>query len=1369
MQAFQHLPERRIWGIVERVFALLEKSADRFQHSQSETTFESPTAPVNNAADVCRDGNKNSTGGTTPVDPWLSEDEPSWNLPAALLPAHFLAVAGSVDQWFPSWLRVLPTGRLVRAVNNSRLVAAMIQRCDGQGRAPLHLSGQTRHPSSDHLDAVAGVPTSSPNLKDTAVSVATRAAPRVLRHRLSVSTMTPVAGSFGWNGGATPAAPMGRVLWLSLGELDRALLLQSLSFLGTLATHCRGAMRPVPPLCGAPVDEAGDEAGRCEGEQDDLAKACERGSKDRHRTSGGSGDLENIGSEGGFDQGREVLGALVRCVRREFGRVASETDAPSALLRQAETVKRSRDVRWVALEHIRRLARATVGTKPTPFAPECIDGLLSTLNVNDSMVEPERGTIIDHGSHNFHGARRRHAGLEHDPAILEALADVAGVLLSSRGSSDGFFVQGKAGTEASRSLQTLVRFTAQLAREACFLLQDMGNRDNRMHDGRHLEREGEGSSILTPTPSHYKRQLAVDFACVLTQLSGCTPVQRAAGWRALWQNRFPQTMAEYVNELGRCRCDCIPGEDTHRGSRSPNYRLPRAGACGCPCDLSDCKQNEDLRRRLVLSLAEWARDMSGLNALRRVGLVQPCASYLSQEVALRHLFPSTREECPDQRALALVARLALCREGLDGLVCQHDGVVDGVDQGLHELGQSENIAAMLQSAAPELGPCVADGSEEGNAGPLVTRRAVRGDVIGEHIGDLRCLDFVRRLTLSRSGWRVGMMGSEVAQDTQHRWVQWAVACALSGQSSIGGEYEGCEESEQLQDYTSVISEDIRLVGLKLVSELTNDLTSAVEIEVRWSVSSELQRNTKEVFEAQTASMKVGSINAMLTSKPRATPLQGEATPQPMDVESGENVSTTDELHVDGDADVPDGILDPVALARARLLASLSLIGGPGEARHIRFRQLQRAQAVAGGVAAAPGGSTCQPPAWQQAHCCDLTYFPAHHLQDEEWFAAAASCVPTVIASLAKPGYQVDRGKAAFALLREAATRDCPHLLGGQVADEHLQLVSPAVADCSIEGGRVNGRRHIVNNHSGDRPTCQRSDSCSNLDTGAVVGSLSFSYACGLGVAAENSKQSFKQGMSMTLGTAAALTSSWPLSGVAGTSHSAAPAPAPHEYADSSAHVHCDWFAVVVFLLSRGDGEASSELLGNLARGRVPRAAIVWPLAGRNFAITKTSVAEAVSPSNIARTNTVSGTLGGHKSSPEREMTSDYLSESDAVPPHNPPSPSCDHRTVVRAETSQGDPPLLLLAALVEELVEEELPLLTAAMRVAGWAVAPLAVRWMYQCMLGVVDWAGVVAYISLALLRGAEFQVGRGHGLMGGVGRRGRRVLGMLFVFDCPV
>lgn len=1243
----------------------------------------------------------------------------------------------------------------MHAVNDSRLVAAMIQRCDGRGRSPLHPGGQSRHPFSDRLDAVAGVPTSSLGVGDATVPVATRAAPRVLRHRLSVSTMTPIAGSFGWKGGAPPADPMGRVLWLSLVELDRALLLQSLSFLGTLATHCRGAMRPVPPPRGAVVaDEVGNKAGLCEDEQDDLAKMCERGSKDRQRTSGASGGIGDNGFEGAIDQGREMLRALVRCVSRKSGRVAPEIDAQSALLRKADTVKRSRDVRWVALEHIRRLARATAGTEPTPFTPECIDGLLFALNVNGSMVEPQPDAVIDHGSHNLYDARRGHADLEHNPAILEALADIAGVLLSSRGSSDAFFVQGKSGTEASCSLQTLVRFTAQLAREACSSLHDLGNRDNRTDDGRNVEREGEGSLILSPTPPHYKRQLAVDFACVLTQLSGCTPAQRAIGWKALWQNRFPEAMAAYVDELGRC-IDRISSESTCRGSRSPNHCLPGAGVRGRPCDMGDWEQIEDLRRRLLLSLAEWARDMSGLNALRRVDLVRPCASCLSQEVAQRHLFPSTREECPDQGALALVARLALCPEGLEGLMSPPDGVVDGVDQGLHELGQSENIAAMLQSSAPELGPCVADGDEQGDDGPLETRRVVRGGVIGEHAGDLRCLDFVRRLILlSRSGWKVSMTSSHVAEEARHRWVQWAVACALSGQGSIGGEYEGHETSEQLQGDASVISEDICLVGLQLVSELANDLTSAVEIEARWSVSSVLQRNTKELLKAQTASLEVGPMNSMLTSEPRATALQGEATPQPMDVESSENVATTDELHVDDNADVPHGILDPVALARARLLASLRLIGGPGEARHIRFRQLQRAEAAAGGVAAAPDGSTNQPPARQQAHHFDFTDFPAHHLQNEEWFAAAASCVPTVVASLADPGYQEDRQKAAFALLNEAAMRDCPHLPGGQATDEHRQLVSPAVSDCDVKDDRVSRhRRHVVNDHCGDSSTCQRGDSCSTLDTDAVVGSLSFSYACSLGLAAENSRQSFKQGMSTTLGAAAALTSSEPLSRVTATSHSAAPASARRENADSEAHVQCDWFAVVVFLLSRGDGELSSKFLRNLARRRVPRAATVWPLAGRHFAATTTSGTKAVSSSNIVRSNTVSGTLGGNKSSREQEMTGDYLSESGATPPRYSLSPSCNHRTVVRAEASRGDPPLLLLAALVEELVEEEVPLLAAAMRAAGWAAAPLAVRWMYQCMLSVVDWAGVVAYISLALLRGAEFQVGGGQRFMEGRGK----------------
>ncbi|CBN75840.1 conserved unknown protein [Ectocarpus siliculosus] len=89
----------------------------------------------------------------------------------------------------------------------------------------------------------------------------------------------------------------------------------------------------------------------------------------------------------------------------------------------------------------------------------------------------------------------------------------------------------------------------------------------------------------------------------------------------------------------------------------------------------------------------------------------------------------------------------------------------------------------------------------------------------------------------------------------------------------------------------------------------------------------------------------------------------------------------------------------------------------------------------------------------------------------------------------------------------------------------------------------------------------------------------------------------------------------------------------------------------------------------------------------------------------------------------------------------PGDPTGDGAPPTAADPSRGDPPLLLLMSLVEELLEEELPLMSVALRGSGWAAAPLAARWVRQCMLSVVDWPGVVAFLALSLLRGHDYQV----------------------------
>lgn len=421
----------------------------------------------------------------------------------------------------------------------------------------------------------------------------------------------------------------------------------------------------------------------------------------------------------------------------------------------------------------------------------------------------------------------------------------------------------------------------------------------------------------------------------------------------------------------------------------------------------------------------------------------------------------------------------------------------------------------------------------------------------------------------------------------------------------------------------------------------------------------------------------------------------------------------------------------------------------------------------------------------------ITHFPEDGLSDEDWWSAARQCVSTVVAVLAKP--RGPRTGEAFALLARAAAKGPALPPGPAAAAAHAPGFTAA-------NNRDGGTLRVPGSESdlpGERPAVTAVAAA----TMAAMTKLLFSYARGLGLVDGSDRDRFGAGLRSTLAVAESVKSATtsPFFMFPFLSAYSAAGPAGKETRFDGRSCGCDWFMAVVFLTSGGaDGAAASEMILSASRRRFPGASLAPPslhaadeagsraaeLAAETSAAAASLAAAAVAgvaahgsadraadvpvvgtpqaprlpPVSMVSTTTArflppmtvsESCAAGKEDEEEAEVAAGVVTGAGAsagaragVGVTAGASPSLLYvGAAAAARASLGDPPLLLLAALAEEVVEEELPGVSGALRAAGWAVAPLAVRWMRQCMLCVVDWPGVVAYLTLTLLRGHDYQV----------------------------
>lgn len=1413
-----------------------------------------------------------------------------------LLPAHFLAIAGAVDDWLPGWLKTLPTGRLVRAVSDAGLVAAMVRRCAAlQPQVPLRPHRLNR-PRRAKL--VLG-------------AAATDLGHRPVAFRPSLSAAAAAAEA--------AVVPPGDVIAPPATYLDRALLLQSVSFLGTIAAHCRGNPRPCPPP-GDAAAAASPLAG-ADGNAPPGA-GCKSGPPKggAARGAGGEGELGMDLEQKQKHQGEKVMQALARCVAREPPPAAEPVGGRMAP-RQPDCSRRAPQmpVRSVALGYVGQVARAAAGAASTPFTPAVIDALFSPLADHGQWNgSGQSGGQAGGSGGGIGGDSRgysRHSRFDGDeidgplplPARVEekegneeeeeeeepasffgALAEVAGVLLSSRGGSTGFFVDGPAGPEASRALLEIARWAAELAKYACWRRRSSTDSDS---GGPAL---GEGKANGTPgvpgSASAWERRfrwlgrgdaehLAVEFACALAPIMGFPPKQRAAGWAALWRCDVPHALAALTA--------CLDNSPAPKGSafrrleggqRKSNRGSGSTSLEGCSSGDGDergsggrgddggssggepWKRDRDLRDRLLLSLVEWARDLTGVSYLRRVGLAGPCASFLSRYLARRNLRPACRDECADPRPLALAARLSLCAEGLEELLCADGGIADEVDAGLGRLEELINLAELLPShtaaglpllpqtppphalalAVGDTNNCFEGGGEGGgvddgrgcsSAGghPRLSGMEVGG---GGGAPELRCLEIACRFScpstaLPNSGSAIGSVGAGALR--AERWLRWAVLRAAPGGAlpDAGGL---APEEEVARS-----PEDVRVAALGLATSLASDLTIAVAMEARWSLVDALARQQPVEGAAKVAAVSSGGGASIGSGGTGGCGSRrgggGDGDPEAMVSESGpaSNQARSDSrgggrgglmsAH-NPDVMVP---LEPVGLGCARLVVSLTTLGGPTEERRNRMQRLRDAEVLAGApsaclrgdaVAAATAAGTASAAATATVAAtaaadpvgvtsqqrgdlrgmAQVALFPEDSLPDEDWWSAARQCVLTVVEVLAKPrGPQTDE---AFALLTTAAAKG-PALPPGTAA-----AAPPEFAGANNRDSGAPRVPRSEGNVPGEQPVVAAVAAAAV----SAMENLLFSYACSLGLVDGSDRDRFGAGLRNTLAAAESVQSAttFPFFPFSFPQAYCPAGPAGEETRFDGRSFDCDWFTAVVFLAScSSDGGAASGMIRGASRRRFPGAAVAPPppsLAGKLHAAdgagpeaaelaTEASAAAASSAaaaaaagvavrgfadraaavpvvgvpraprfppvSSLSTTSarflppmTVTESRDAFNEEEEEEITAGVVAGAGAsagsragVGAAAGPSPSPRYvGAAAAAGASLGDPPLLLLAALAEEIVEEELPGVSEALSGVGWAVAPLAVRWMRQCMLCVVDWPGVVAYLALTLLRGHDYQ-----------------------------
>lgn len=1182
--------------------------------------------------------------------------------------AHFLANAGRVEDWLPAWLTALPTGRLMRAFDDAGIVSAMIRRCEKSGRVSLKQSESSiKRPCGPDPAVVSSAAVPIDGVNKT-----------IHHHRLSVGA--GCSGAFPGTG----TVPLGRAMWLSLIELERALLMQAISFLGAVAIHCRGNLQPCS--LGEAASTSQSEASPAEGEvkPPPVEPRKIKGDEKEQRV--------------GLEAGKSIAGALVRCVLvARIEPYLSLPRAASASSRQASCVARP-PVWRVALNMVARLARASAGAISSPFSPAVIDSFLSLL---ESERRTDSGQV--ESSHSRPSSGRSKLDKEM-PEILGKVSEVSSVLLSSRGTLAGFFVQGDAGPEPSRALDRLVRCTVELTKHACSH-EALAQREKDAETTQHKkEGTGRGDSGLSSMGRDDVNRLAVDFACTLARISGLPPKERAAGWTAVWQHNVPRAIAALAKHLG--------SEETRNGRGS---------------DSRDSCFYERLDYRLFSSLVEWAHDLTGIGLLRSAGLMDPCASFLSRELARQHLDPSTRSECPDLRPLSLASRLALFPEGFNALLRVEGGIADEVDEGLSRLGESTSLAGLLQpqsaDASLSMLPAsstpgsvngtggargVGGGPREGRNGlvKIVGQEWMGGVGMGNDTTVLRCLEFVRHISLSAPAFPTEDFAASCGALRVERWMRW-VGFRLASEDAYPGAIAVLSDDEAAGEEL----DDVRVAALHLATDLATDITQAVGMEARWSLLASFEeRNARE------KAMRGGASTAPSTATDGdGTKSVDEASRRWATTRSDPGYAASrHEIVFERQSSTFDAppILEPATLARARLAVSLAFLGGPTEERQLRLQSLDAAEMSAAGLSGIDPGyrSRCSagnvaPPKDSFAREAEAeagVKIPDDKLSDVDWWDRAGKQVSMVVTSLAE-SRQGPRAAEAFTLLQKAAARKSL-LLPNHTTSSTEMSRTPMTRDRYVDGEH---RSISVAKDDSDRAT-------------TVVERLCFTYACGLGLVNDAPRDSFGSGLRVLCeaarGTAAATAAAVALASNRAQCKDAAATATPST-------AGCDWFSAVTFLVSGTDSAAASELMRSMQQDPF-KAVYIMPLAGARFAAAA-KVASSSSPS-----------WGGVDSDGDETMS---RVESELSHTLNCRCRGATGETV--ASLHRGDPPLLLLAALVESILDEELPNLSTALRAMGWSAAPLALRWMKQCMLCVVDWSGVVAYLALALLRGHDYQV----------------------------
>ncbi|CAM9204156.1 unnamed protein product [Choristocarpus tenellus] len=1208
----------------------------------------------------------------------------SWCIDAEaemILPVHFLALLDSTAVWLTEWLRTIPTARVMHAVNSCNIIEDMLRRCKQQ-RCICDSSRLNLQPCTLTQSPSPHPPPQLPSVSlPSSMPLGNALKPTVTTaycvHHLKVITRV---------------AEVDLIEHLSLGELDQALLHHSVSFLGRLVTSCRGAMWPIfttPPNPTTSSHPQEMDPMDIEG----MEGSCRRGLRKEPENQGGQSSGTNTSDQ----TGEKVLWVLVHCTIVRGGTVDINTlddiVKEESLEGQRPWHPPHHTLQALALEHVKNIARASAGAFSTPFTLSMVDNLLLPLH----CVGDGRNYIYLRD-------------IPSTPQSLRAVADIATILLSSRTASSLFLQPMYPGPEddtveaktargdwmASKGLVAMARAATSLARHACSSnasrLTTPGSGGKNGEQGRHPV-----FSFLTPNMAG---DLALRLVCALTPLHRLPPSHRYAARLALWRQGVPGSLSPLLGMLssdGPCEEESVQELcNSHElGILDIDTRI------GC--------------RGLLLALCEWAQDIHGTVLLRQHGLIGPCARFLSQEIERRHLRPINQEESPDYGMFAIASQLALFPEGLQEL-CKYTsestgGLIKEILQGFQRLGDSGGLPELMQEG------CYSGLVPAGDGG-IFSRMGWEGKA-GQSSGlsqqgEPRCLSCARHLMFAAASLR-DMISLPFKVCRGLEWLtSWVVGGMILGLDQ-GKTEDGKEDAEQgsfrsdkgePNPVLGFSNEDMHLIGLRLAADMATDLTTVVGLQTEWSLSQKLLEGEGILGTDLVLSMGPAHMSATAGG-----------------YETNSISSTSTHCNDRGDSNhvtrMPAGdhcMVHPISLARSRLVVALTCMGGPAEEQHVRLSQLLQAEACAGVSTQArvggerhkknsgtgPGtsetlGSTPMAPLYQEDPTVEAFVASAgRNVPNEDWWTPAGETIRHIIASPVRSRDNTSplhcevpsrTSGAHWKVVCASAARDWPHL-PSQRRRIHRWT------EAGWEGGRGEG--------ANDLPLPLLSPHSEGSLWASMI-DLIYGYACsfskdtrqkqtcsidwGLNFNNFDVNENFRQGLGEVLATAAALTMP-----PGGGAHS------------------CDWFAAAIFLACGGDPVMASMLLSDLS-GR-SQAPFVWPLAG--WLGTRRAVkSEVIASAAPTSTNTVA---------PELPQGSDKV-------------------VLARLEAALGDPPLLVLASLTEDIVMEELPLLSEALRQAGWAVAPLAMRWISQCMLGVVDLPDVIAYLALAMLRGPDYQV----------------------------